>query len=73
MTIAREIRALVRRLGGTSICDNCLTDRLRLSVPSQANAVTRSLAAEAGYERRRDVCGQCGKLRTIVRSCSGTD
>lgn len=67
MTIAREIGKLVDRLDGVAVCDGCLTDRLNLSVPSQANVVTRSLAAEARYERKKDECGLCGAAKIVIR------
>ena len=67
MTIAREIRKMVDRLDGVGICDLCLTDRLNLSVGSQANTVTRALAAEARYERQRDPCGLCGTAKIVTR------
>ncbi|AMU90948.1 hypothetical protein [Sphingopyxis macrogoltabida] len=68
MTISVEIERMVRRLEGVTICDNCITDRLNLSVPSQANAVTRSLAGQQVYERLKDACGLCGKTRTVIRT-----
>lgn len=67
MTIAREIAKLVDRLDGVAICDGCITDRLHLSVPSQANVVTRALSAEAQYERRKDACGLCGAAKIVIR------
>jgi len=67
MTIAREIAMLVDRLEGVAVCDGCLTDRLNLSVPSQANVVTRALAAEARYERKKDACGLCGAAKIVIR------
>ena len=67
MTIAREIAKLVERLDGVAVCDGCVTDRLNLSVPSQANIVTRALAAEPRYERKKDACGLCGAAKIVIR------
>lgn len=67
MTIADQIAGLIERLDGVAICDTCITDRLNLSVPAQANVVTRALAGQAGYEQQKDDCGLCGKTRTIIR------
>jgi hypothetical protein len=66
MTISREIERLIVRLEGVPVCDQCLTDRLNLSVPSQANVVTRALAGQRGFERGRDTCGLCGKAKTVI-------
>lgn len=67
MTIQKEIAKLVDRLDGVAVCDGCLTDKLNLSVPSQANAVTRTMAGEARYERKKDECGLCGAAKIVIR------
>lgn len=67
MTIVREIGKLVDRLDGVAVCDLCITDRLNLSVPSQANNVTRTMAGEARYERMKDECGLCGAAKMVIR------
>ncbi len=66
-TIANEIRRLIERLGGTPICDACITERLHLSVPAQANVVTRALGGGDDFERGKIACGACGKPRTAIR------
>ncbi|KTE04322.1 hypothetical protein ATE68_01340 [Sphingopyxis sp. H038] len=55
------------RLEGVAVCDLCITDRLNLSVPSQANVVTRALAGARGFERQREACGLCNKTKTVIR------
>lgn len=65
-TIAGQIEALIQRLDGVSVCDNCITDRLNLSVPGQANVVTRALGGERGYERRKDDCSLCGTTKLVI-------
>jgi len=66
-TIAGQIEALIVRLDGAAVCDACVTDRLDLSVPAQANVVTRALGGTCGYERMKDSCGLCGRIRTVIR------
>lgn len=66
-TIAGQIEALVKRLAGAAICDDCVTDRLNLSVRSQANIVTRGLGGEAGFERRKAPCAFCEATKTVIR------
>lgn len=69
MTIAGQIEALIQRLEGVAICDDCITDRLDLSVRSQANAVTRTLGGADGYRREKQQCGLCSavKISTLHR------
>jgi len=66
-TIAGQIEALIAQLEGVGVCDGCVTDRLNLSVPAQANVVTRALGGTCGYERMKDSCGLCGRIRTVIR------
>jgi hypothetical protein len=63
MTIAVQTEALIQRLDGIAICDDCITDRLNLSVRSQANVVTRGLGGASGYAREKRPCGLCGSVK----------
>ncbi len=67
MTIAGQIEQLIASLCGASICDDCITDRLNLSVRSQANVVTRELGRSEGFDRAKTSCGQCGALKTVIQ------
>lgn len=63
MTIAGQIEALIERLEGVAICDDCVTDRLNLSVRSQANVVTRGLGDTNGFRREKQPCGLCSSIK----------
>ncbi|MGV7123064.1 hypothetical protein [Sphingopyxis sp. 550A] len=67
MKIAGQIEQLIASLSGASICDDCITDRLNLSVRSQANVVTRELGHREEYDRAKTSCGQCGSLKTAIQ------
>jgi hypothetical protein len=67
MTIAGQIERLIESLQGLSICDDCVTDRLNLSVRSQANVVTRELGKLERFDRDKTPCGQCGAIKTAIR------
>lgn len=67
MTITGQIEQLIASLEGASICDDCITDRLNLSVRSQANAVTRVLGGEKKFDRGKASCSLCGSTKTVVR------
>lgn len=66
-TIAGQIERLIVRLDGAAVCDACVTDRLNLSVPAQANVVTRALGGQRGYERRKQECALCGTTKLVIR------
>jgi hypothetical protein len=63
MAIAGQIEALIQRLDGVAICDDCVTDRLNLSARSQANVVTRSLGGANGFRREKQSCGLCSSIK----------
>ena len=66
-TIQDTIRRLIERLAGAAVCDDCITDRLSLSVRTQANQVTRLLPGQRGFERSKAECSLCGVTKTVVR------
>src|SRR3546814_10391507 len=67
MTIAGQIEQLIESLEGAATCDDCITDRLNLSVRSQANAVTRDLGDDKRLERGKAPCGLGGSTKTVTQ------
>lgn len=67
MTVRDEVRALVLRLSPQGICDDCIAERLGLSVRQHSNHKTRELAGIGGFERRKDLCGLCGAEKLVIR------
>lgn len=67
-TVLEQVRAFVTRLAGEPVCDDCIAERLGLSVRQHANHKTRELAGEAGFERRKDDCALCGTTKLVIRS-----
>jgi ribosomal protein L34E len=67
MTVLDRVRGLVERLGPASICDDCITEKLGLSVRQHANHKARELAGGGGFERRKDACSICGETRIVIR------
>ncbi len=67
MTILDDVRALISRLAPQAVCDDCIADRLALSVRQHANHKTRELAGSDGFERRKDECGLCGQVKLVIR------
>ncbi|KRB82877.1 hypothetical protein ASE00_12795 [Sphingomonas sp. Root710] len=67
MTISDEVRRLIERLSPAPICDDCISERLGLSVRQHANHKTRELAGTKGFERRKDACAICGVTKLVIR------
>jgi len=67
MTVADDVRALIARLSPQPICDDCIADRLKLSVRQHANHKTRELAGTEGFERRKDRCSLCDREKLVLR------
>lgn len=66
-TILERVSGLISRLSPAPICDDCITQRLSLSVRQRAQHTTRELAGIAGFERRKDVCSICGTSKVVIR------
>jgi hypothetical protein len=67
MTVRDEVRGLIERLSPAPICDDCISERLGLSVRQHANHKTRELAGTRGFERRKDVCGMGRQTKLVIR------
>ncbi len=69
-TVLDQVRGLIERLSPEAICDDCITERLGLSVRQHANHKTRELAGSNGFERRLEPCAICGATKKVIR-CRG--
>jgi hypothetical protein len=67
MTVFENFRSLIVRLAPDPICDDCIAERLSLSVRQHANHKTRELARTDGFERRKDMCSLCGDEKLVIR------
>lgn len=67
MTVTDDVRALIDRLSPEPICDDCIADRLKLSVRQHANHKTRELAGSNCFERRKDICSMCFGEKLVIR------
>ena len=66
-TVFDRVRSLVERLAGEPVCDDCITDRLDLTVRQHANLKTRELAGNPGFERQQGACSLCGESKKVIR------
>jgi hypothetical protein len=67
VTVLDAVRALIARLSPEPICDDCIADKLDLSVRQHANRKTRELAGEGGFERTKGECGLCRATKLVTR------
>ena len=67
MTLLKEVERFVSRLSPEPVCDDCIADRLGLSVRQHANHKTRELAGSNGFERRKAACSLCGATKLVIR------
>ena len=67
MTVFDDVRALIDRLAPEPICDDCVAERLGLSVRQHANHKTRELAGSYGFELRKDICSMCFAEKLVIR------
>ncbi|MCB2088192.1 MAG: hypothetical protein KDD98_05115 [Sphingomonadaceae bacterium] len=66
-TILEQVQAFIDRLQPDAVCDDCITERLGLSVRQHANHKTRELAGTPGFERQLDECALCGARKKVIR------
>ena len=67
MTVLERVRGLLIKRSPMAICDDCIADRLDLSVRQHANHKTRELAPKSRFNRRKDICGICGSTKLVTR------
>lgn len=67
MTVLDDVRRLIERLAPEPVCDDCIAERLGLSVRQHANHKTRELAGDHGFERSKDACTLCGATKLVIR------
>ena len=67
MTVLEDVRDLIEGMAPEAICDDCIANRLGLSVRQHANHKTRELTDAPGFDRRRDNCAVCGSVKLVIR------
>lgn len=67
MTVLGDVRGLITRLSPEATCDDCIAERLRLTVRQHANQKTRELAGTDGFERDKGHCSLCGGDKLVIR------
>ena len=66
MTVLDDVRSFIGRLAPDAVCDDCIADRLKLSIRQHANHKTREFAGTQGFRRRKGRCGLCGSDKLVI-------
>lgn len=66
-TVLDRVRAFIARLAPAAVCDDCIADRLDLSVRQHANHKSRELAGIGGFVRSKGPCSLCGANKLVIR------
>jgi hypothetical protein len=67
MTVLDDVREFIVRRSPQATCDDCIADRLKLSVRQHANHKTRELAKMPRFRRERAECGLCKDTKLVIR------
>ena len=66
MAILDDVKELVNSISPQCICDDCLTEKLGLSVRQHANQKTRRLVEQFGIVRKKRCCAFCGAIKLSI-------
>ena len=66
-TVLDRVRAFIARLAPEAVCDDCIAERLELSVRQHANHNSRELAGSGGFVRSKGPCSLCGADKLVIR------
>lgn len=66
MTVLEDVEKLIVRISPEPICDDCIAEKLNLSIRQHANHKTRELAGENGYRRSKDICSICEGTKLVI-------
>jgi hypothetical protein len=66
MTVLDDVDELVRGLSPHCICDDCITQKLDLTVRQHANHKSRELAELHGFTRVKQICSFCGSSKLSI-------
>ncbi len=67
MTVLERVRELLIQNSPMAFCDDCIAERLGLSVRQHANHKTRELAHVHKFNRLKNTCGICGSTKKVTR------
>ena len=66
MTVLERVRNLLIRRIPDALCDDCIASLAGITPRQHANHKTRELAKTPNFDRRKDVCHDCGKIKKVT-------
>lgn len=66
-TVFDQVKALIQRLAPEPVCDDCISERLGLSVREHVNHKTTELSGMVGFERQKGACSLCSADKMVIR------
>jgi hypothetical protein len=71
MTVLDQVKELITARAPEALCDDCIADKLNLSVRQHANHKTRELGKLRGFKRQIATCGSCGGEKLVIWKVEG--
>lgn len=68
MTVLDDVAHLIKQVAPNAICDDCISERLELTVRQHANIKTRELANHPGFLREKGECYSCGSSKKVIKA-----
>lgn len=66
MTVLEDVRSLIIDLKPRPICDDCIADKLNLTLRQHANHKTREIAKEKMFIREHSECFMCRSQKLVI-------
>jgi hypothetical protein len=67
MTVLEDVKNLLVQHSPRALCDDCIADKIEITPRQHANHKTRELAHSHKFDRRKNVCSSCGKVKLVIR------
>ena len=69
MTVLDDVEKLIKGFSPKCICDDCIAQKLDLTVRQHANHKSRELAEFNGFTRTKRICSFCGAEKLSISAC----
>ncbi len=66
-TVLERVSEFIVQRSPKAICDDCIADKLKLSIRQHANHKTRELASMPNFIRQKEKCSICGSNKKAIR------
>ncbi len=59
MTVPERVVDFLRKRKGSSFCDDCIAEQLKLKKRQEVQPITATLALCSDFSRDKDICSSC--------------